>query len=132
MKELFTDQPTCAANASAIVCYLAAFIIPECVWGAASGKEGAPLRGLTVSVRSSGLPLEVGLGSSAAFAVATAGAMLRIRQLMFGDLLDGAVNSTLHELSGGGGDIAVDGWTPQTSILHIINAWAFGIHSQTH
>ena len=117
------DFPASVASTAAAACYLAAYIAPECIWGATEDSVD-PRRGLRITVNFGDLPVGVGLGSSAAFSVATAAALLRLRQLMFGDLLgDGAADPTLDDLTG---DASTGTWSPPDSVLHIINEWAFG------
>lgn len=124
LKSACFDFPVAVASTAAAACYLAAYIAPECIWGAREDNMD-PRRGLRITVNFGELPVGVGLGSSAAFSVATAAALLRLRQLMFGDLLgDGAADPTLDDLMG---DVTAGAWVPPDSVLHIINEWAFGM-----
>jgi hypothetical protein len=100
---------------------MVAYILPQFIWGT-NDKNNDVRRGLRVKVKSGGLPVGAGLGSSAAFSVATAGALLRLRQLMFADFLSQGPNVTLEDITGSG----TDGYSPPTSVLHTINEWAFG------
>ena len=108
------------ANSLMSICFLTANIMPELLWGV-DGIPSQSSRGLKINIRSIGLPVGAGLGSSAAFSVALAGALLRLRQLMFGNLCSSEV--TLEELSGEGN---VDGWAPPLAVLNILNGWAYG------
>ena len=131
------NLPDDQAQTYAAACYLAAYIAPECIWGATDNKlnprELDPRRGLKISIRSNGLPIGAGLGASAALSVALAGAMVRLRQLMFADFLGGSADiATLDDLTGLNVSAAAfesDGWCPPDSVLHIINEWAFGRYS---
>lgn len=65
------------------ISFLAANILPECLWGVGTPESR---RGIKVTVKSEGLPIGAGLGSSASFSVGMSAALLRLRQLMFGDI----------------------------------------------
>lgn len=125
LKDVFKAYSPTAAQGLAAMCYLAANILPELMWGAGDTVPD-PRRGLRIEVKSGGLPIGAGLGSSASFSVAAAGALLRLRQLMFGDLLGKSADVTLDDLNG---NESSDGWCPPLHVLHMINEWAFGMRS---
>ena len=120
LEEEFSSLALPLAHCLMAVCFLTANIMPELLWGV-DGAASTTRRGLRVDVRSVGLPVGAGLGSSAAFSVALSGALLRLRQLMFGNLCSSDV--TLEELAGDG---SVDGWSPPLAVLNILNGWAYG------
>jgi len=123
LEEEFSSLALPLAHCLMAVCFLTANIMPELLWGV-DGAASSTRRGLRVDVRSVGLPVGAGLGSSAAFSVALSGALLRLRQLMFGNLCSADV--TLEELAGDG---SADGWSPPLAVLNILNGWAYGKHS---
>ena len=57
------------------------------------------MRGLRIEVKSVGLPIGGGLGSSAAFSVALSGALLRLRHKLFKDVYSDEVESDLKVVS---------------------------------
>jgi hypothetical protein len=95
------------------ISFLAAHIIPELIWGDTT-------RGIRVAVKSNGLPIAAGLGSSASFSVALSAALLRLRHLMFGDVLP--EEYLLEDIAG---DDSPDGWSPPACILNMLNGWAY-------
>lgn len=93
---------------------------------AAASPLGRPLRGLRVTVHVPTLPVGAGLGSSAAFAVSTAGALM--------DALAQAQGSGWGMWGGGGGGVAPPrGWAPaDASWLPCVNDWAYSCEMLFH
>lgn len=114
------------------ICYLAARVIPEIVYDEGVFPDdsvscnGSPQLikkhyGIKINVRSRGLPLGAGLGSSAAFSVALAGVLLQTRKCMF-------VNNA-HPIFI---DDDNNASTPPLRLLPILNAWAFAAEVLIH
>jgi mevalonate kinase len=124
LKAIVANYEATTAQGLAAICYLVARILPEFVYGAPSS---AVRRGLRVDVRSLGLPVGAGLGSSAAFSVATAAALLRLRHSVFRDLGDAAGDfdeAALLAASPSRGD-PVGGCPPPAALLPVLNEWSF-------
>jgi hypothetical protein len=110
------DKPDALAHGIMAVSFLTSNILPECVWG-----EGDTRRGVKIVVKSMGLPVGSGLGSSASFSVAASAALLRLRQLMYCDIFPD--NLPVEEIAG---DDSPEGWAPPGVILNMLNGWAYG------
>lgn len=95
------------------ICFLITSIVPELLWGDTK-------RGIKATVHSNGLPISVGLGSSASFSVALSAALLRLRHLMYGDVLPS--DFPIEDIAG---DDSPDGWSPPAIILNTLNGWAY-------
>jgi hypothetical protein len=117
---LFVDNPEPLAQALMAISFLTANIIPEFIFNTESPESR---RGIKVVVKSAGLPIGAGLGSSASFAVSLSAALLRLRQLMFGDIFPPGL--PLEEIAG---DDSPEGWSPPTAILNMLNGWAYGMY----
>lgn len=115
----FSTLPLPLAQSLMSVCFLTANVMPELLWGV-DEVASSTRRGIRVEIKSLGLPIGSGLGSSAAFSVALSGSLLRLRQLMFGDLC--SIDVTLEDLAGDG---SPDGWSPPLGVLNILNGWAY-------
>lgn len=76
-------------------------------------------RGLNISVRSASLPIGSGLGSSAAFSVASSAALLAL-------VLEQNQNLSSAHVAG------LHGQIPPESILDSINQWAFAAETIIH
>eukprot|EP00607_Mallomonas_marina_P009140 CAMPEP_0182422668 /NCGR_PEP_ID=MMETSP1167-20130531/8415_1 /TAXON_ID=2988 /ORGANISM="Mallomonas Sp, Strain CCMP3275" /LENGTH=411 /DNA_ID=CAMNT_0024600919 /DNA_START=271 /DNA_END=1506 /DNA_ORIENTATION=+ len=118
LNEEFSSLSLDVAHSLTSIIFLTANILPEIIW-----SSGVSF-GIKVDVRAMNLPIGAGLGSSSAFAVALAGALLRLRQLLFGDL-----DMTLEELAG---DDSLDGWIPPLGVLNILNGWAYAAEVIIH
>jgi len=139
MRISFSHMSPQAAQGVMAVCYLVSRILPKTVLN----NEG-----LKVSVKSAGLPIGAGLGSSAAFSVALAGALLQLRQRLYGDLVknedtggeelnfcteqvEGPMTvfdfERIHEPEG-----MLIGWTPPSTLLPVINGWAYASEVVIH
>lgn len=119
LKNKFSDKIPSVSQCLMAICFLTANILPECVWGVENSIETR--RGIKVDVKSIGLPIGAGLGSSASFSVALSASLLRLRQLMYGDLFPAGIST--DEIAG---DDSSDGWVPPASILNILNGWSYG------
>ena len=84
------------------------------------GEPASPLRGLSVTVKPPTLPVGAGLGSSAAFSVSTAAALLDALEVL---------------TRGSDADANVEEWeaaTPPAASLTLINEWAFAAEMLFH
>ncbi|CAM9474475.1 unnamed protein product, partial [Sphacelaria rigidula] len=116
----FLGQACSAENKKALspLMFLVLALVPEIFLGDA----GPAARGLSVTAYSSSLPVGAGLGSSAAFCVATSAALSRLSKLVStGGVARG-------DQSGGGGG----GERPTVSELEEINAWAYAGETVLH
>jgi hypothetical protein len=123
LRTVFVDKNETLAQGLMSISFLAANILPECLWG-----DGNPesRRGIKVTVKSEGLPIGAGLGSSASFAVSISAALLRLRQMMFGDLFP--PDFPPDEIAGDG---SAEGWAPPAVVLNMLNGWAYGQSSSS-
>lgn len=106
--------------------FLLCNILPELFHG--------EIKGLSISIQSAGLPIGAGLGSSAAFSVALAGALLLLRERLFHD-----VSEQFRQLQLGLPSdavpvpVTVDGAvSPPTDILSVINEWSYSSEMVIH
>lgn len=107
----------------AMVCviYLVSNILSPVIWGDTVGIC------ISVKVKSDSLPIGAGLGSSAAFSVATAGACLKV--------LNSLRSNKRYDSVGGGSDNKVENsnwYVPDQSMLKSINGWAFAAEILNH
>lgn len=78
LKGEFHDSPVAATQCLMAIMYLIARVIPDCLWP--KHDSGVSYGGLRLEIKSKGLPIGAGLGSSAAFSVALSAALLRLKQ----------------------------------------------------
>lgn len=74
----FEGAPVAAVQGMMAIVYLIAKILPECLWPKVN--SGITYGGMRFSVKSKGLPIGAGLGSSAAFSVALSASLFRLKQ----------------------------------------------------
>jgi len=122
LRNLFDGKPESLAQGVMAVSFLTANILPECLWG-----EDESRRGIKVQVKSAGLPIGAGLGSSASFAVALSAALLRLRQLMYCDIFPQGF--PVEEIAG---DDTPEGWQPPGVVLNMLNGWAYAAEVVIH
>lgn len=93
LKDEFQDAPVAATQCLMAIMYLIARVIPDCLWP--KHDSGVSYGGLRLEIKSKGLPIGAGLGSSAAFSVALSAALLRLKQQLQPFLeLDDAANDS--------------------------------------
>ena len=78
LKAEFQNEPLAATQCLMAIMYLIARVIPECLWPKLD--SGVFYGGLRFEIKSKGLPIGAGLGSSAAFSVALSAALFRLKQ----------------------------------------------------
>lgn len=88
LRKRFSSYPPHAAHGLVAIGFLVIKLLPELVYQSqtADGEGESSSTGLNIDVKSIGLPIGGGLGSSAAFSVSLSGALLRMRQKMFHDV----------------------------------------------
>lgn len=91
LRREFEVFPLHAAQGLMAVAYLVMMLLPEFL-----NTENGHVRGLRIEVKSVGLPIGGGLGSSAAFSVALSGALLGLRQKTFKDVYGDEVEADLR------------------------------------
>jgi mevalonate kinase len=74
----FEGAPVAAAQGMMAIVYLISKIVPDSLWPEAN--SGLSYGGMKLSVKSKGLPIGAGLGSSAAFSVALSAALFRLKE----------------------------------------------------
>jgi mevalonate kinase len=84
--------------------------------------NGRTIPGLSIRVRSQGIPIGAGLGSSAAYSVALSGALIRLREKF--------INIKSSEISDEGG--MPYPMRPSANLLKIINDWAYKAEMVIH
>jgi len=115
LRDEFASLPLPAAQGLMAVAFLMSRLFPE--------EDTTP--SFRIEVKSVGLPIGAGLGSSAAFSVALAGAMLRMRKMLYPQEMDFPM---LDETAGEG----QEGWTPPEALLAAINGWAYASEVVIH
>lgn len=77
----FPQYVSAVGQGLSVTSYLVSTILPELIWNTA--HPGLRNLSFNISIKSHGLPIGAGLGSSAAFSVALTGALYRMRQKIF-------------------------------------------------
>ncbi|CAM9629847.1 unnamed protein product, partial [Choristocarpus tenellus] len=92
-------------------------------------KTSPNTQGLSVTTFSASLPVGGGLGSSAAFCVASSAALMRLEHV----LGSGGNHKALDNSNGSGGTVGGDQCTrPPPEDLNLINSWAFAAETLLH
>lgn len=128
LRSEFSQNPLPAAQGLMATTYLLSKILPELISATTTRIDATEstvfqqvvetgIIGLKINVKSMGLPIGAGLGSSAAFSVALAGALLLFRQKLFQDV------ETLVEQ---------EYMLPSKPTLAILNGWAFAAEVVIH
>ena len=112
-----------AAQCLMAICYLLGCILPEYLWADEAKLNVSPSCTMKLEIRSIGLPIGAGLGSSAAFSVALSGALLRARFL--------AVREEPPYRQDAIAD-AAEGVVPPAELLPILNKWAYAAEVVIH
>lgn len=137
MRQEFVGMSLQASQGLMAICFLVSRLAPELV------KDRV---GLCINVKSIGLPIGAGLGSSAAFSVALSAALMQLRQKLFADVVEGdqasvgaaAVCKTNGDKTSPetifkmGATHTLYSHTPPPSVLTAINAWAYAAEVVIH
>ena len=143
MRDEFSHISPQASQGVMAICYLVSRLLPELV------ESGV---GLKIDVKSIGLPIGAGLGSSAAFSVALAASLMQMRQRLFADLSSAADIGDAGQAYCAALDVAkqegsslptvfdlerinqsgVPGWVPPATLLPVLNAWAYAAEVVIH
>lgn len=89
--------------------------------------------GLSINIRSHGLPMGAGLGSSAALSVAVAASCLRLYGMLYpseSNSLYFANNTSYTNITIA--NATIDAIRPTNELLHVINAWAYASEILLH
>ena len=137
LRKEFEAFPMHAAQGLMAIAYMVVLLLPEF-----PNCENGQVRGLRIEVKSVGLPIGGGLGSSAAFSVALSGALLGLRQKVFKDVYSDEVEASLkftgqqdipmsvfeNNFILGRGGKSVD----NDKFLTILNGWAYAAEVVIH
>lgn len=102
--------------------YLMSTILPELVWN--TGHPGLRNLSFNINIKSHGLPIGAGLGSSASFSVALTGALYRMRQKLF--------PSSVFSIDRSSGDSDMAVFAPDSLELVVINNLAYAAEVLLH
>lgn len=146
LKTEFENAPVAATQCLMAIMYLIARVIPECLWPKLNSDVF--YGGLRFEIKSRGLPIGAGLGSSAAFSVALSAALFRLKQLKqpflelenavdsnnVGDLASQLKSTAAKEM--GSNDHNAIGTSSRiavpVSLLPTINGWAYAAEVVIH
>jgi mevalonate kinase len=149
LKNEFEAYPSHAAHGLMAISYMMVKLLPELVnveaedrsSSSSSSSSSREMPGLRIEVKSVGLPIGGGLGSSAAFSVALSAAFLRMRQALFQDVHavgeEGEISAhPAWPISVFERDFVLTstkGRSPQSEeLLNTINAWAYAAEVVIH
>lgn len=117
----FAQSQTIATQGVVTVVYLVANILSDVIH---NKMPDGTIYDVEVKIKSRGLPIGAGLGSSAAFSVAVAGACIKLLRCIH-DAISGQSVPPLP--------LPIDGWIlPTETDLQIINQWAFAAEVLNH
>lgn len=119
LKKALSFSNHAVADGIYAICFLVANILPELVWTRRFPEERSSFKGLKIEIQSVQLPIGAGLGSSAAFSVAVAGALLQLKV---------RTSSALQEVleCNAQTDFSMPSFEASPKLLDLINTWAFG------
>lgn len=124
LAQMFATELNEVKSGMMSIVFLVGTILSDFVW-----KEPASgACGLTMQVRSLGLPIGAGLGSSAAFSVAVAASCLRLQALLYP--ARSSHNAEIVSACGAAG--AGEVCSPSSAALDTINGWAFSSEILLH
>ena len=130
LRHAFVSMSPQSSQGVMAICYLVSRLLPELM------QEG---KGLIVNVKSVGLPIGAGLGSSAAFSVALSGALLQYRQKIYHDVVakEEATGASSSGTSMGVFDFeklreSSKSSAPPETLLPVLNAWAYAAEVVIH
>lgn len=128
----FAEADPISTQGIVTVAYLVANILSDVVWNKLYGTYD-----IEITIKSHGLPIGAGLGSSAAFSVAVAGACIKLLKSMdIRDIRLPPVDSGVASMLGTGTANNIDtddGWIlPDSDVLPIINDWSYAAEILNH
>ena len=119
LRNEFQSYPLPCSQGLMSASYLVANILPELVEGHKVASVFGSSTCLRINVQSKGLPIGAGLGSSAAFSVALAGALIRTKNVLSSDMK--TVENKMVRVS-----------VPPADMLAVINGWAYAAEVVIH
>ena len=120
LRNEFQSYPLPCSQGLMSASYLVANILPDVIEGPkVASVFGSSITCLRINVQSKGLPIGAGLGSSAAFSVALAGALIRTKNVLSSDMKTVANNTVRVSV-------------PPADMLTVINGWAYAAEVVIH
>ena len=127
LAQLFPLEKSEVRSGMMSVVYIVGKLFTSLIWSDQS-KADEQTVGLVMNVKSQGLPIGAGLGSSASFSVAVVASCLRLQAMMFPNSEKNASIITTCVESESSGCVCL----PNAAALEVINGWAFASEILLH